>query len=281
MIDGQRFNSPTGRALMSAVLTLRRYWLWGAVVVGCGIAFFGNPGGYTATSHTVLHGLCAQTPSHTLAFDGAALPFDSRMTGIYGGFLVTVFAIAVRGRMLNHGNPPRGVATGLGALVALMAVDGFNSLLTDLDVWHAYPPHNALRIVTGYGTGVALAVAVSWLLASSVWKLSSPRPTISSFRDCSAPAIGLVGFGLALLLRPAWLHFPLSMLLVISAWITVTMLVLVCVLLVFKLDVNIQSTQQLHVPVAMSALLAISVMLTLAAGRFWLERTLGITNAML
>jgi hypothetical protein len=59
------------------------------------------------------------------------------------------------------------------------------------------------------------------------------------------------------------------------------MLVLVIVLLAFKLDAKVSSLRQLHVPVATASVLAISVMVALAGGRYWLERTFGITNAMM
>jgi hypothetical protein len=77
------------------------------------------------------------------------------------------------------------------------------------------------------------------------------------------------------------LHLPVAVLLVLSAWLVVTMLVLVMVLLVLNLDGKVRHASQLHVPVAISALLAITVMIGLAAVRFWAEQTFGISNAMM
>jgi uncharacterized membrane protein len=209
------------------------------------------------------------------------LPFDARMTGIYGGFLVTFLVILISGRMFSYGNPPRSVVAILGGLVVLMGADGFNSLFADLGVWHPYEPYNLLRVVTGYGTGVSLAVALCWLLSSSLWNLSSPAVAVRNVRDLSGAGLGLAGYGLLLAWRPEWLHLPVSILLVVSAWLTVSLLMLVIVLLGLKFEASIRTYEQLHVPVAMAALLAISVILGLAGARFWLERTLGITNAMM
>jgi len=257
------------------------YWLWIMVLAVAGVAFFASPGDYAATSHAILHGLCAQTPTHTIVFGDAALPFDARMTGIYGGFLVTVAAIIIRGGLFRYGNPPLRVAGLLAVLVLAMAVDGVNSLLSDLGLWHPYVPSNALRVVTGYGAGVTLAIALSWLLASSAWNLGSPTVAVGRMKDLVTPLLGLAIFGGVLVARPGWLHLPVSLLLVASAWLTVTMLVLVIVLLALKLDARVRTMDQLHVPVAISALLAISVMLALAGARFWAERTFGISNAMM
>ena len=281
MISTPKLSSPIWRGPLDGVRRLRAWWLWVVFATASTVAFFSIPGGYNETAHSLLHGLCAQTPSHTMMFGDAMLPFDSRMTGIYGGVLVTVATVAARGRLFWYGNPPVRVVAMLGAMVGLMAVDGFNSLLNDLGMWHAYTPHNAPRIVTGYGAGVALAVVLCWLIASSVWRIGVAGPAIAKVSELAVPAIGLGGFGLLLLVRPEWMHFPVSMLLVLSAWIAVTMLVLVIVLLAFKLDAKVSSLRQLHVPVATASVLAISVMVALAGGRYWLERTFGITNAMM
>ncbi len=268
-------------ALTGLMGPIREYWMWAAVLAVASVAFFGSPGDYSGTSHAILHGLCAQTPSHTISFGGQMLPFDARMTGIYGGFLITLGSIVASGTLFRFGNPPKRVIAVLALLVGLMAVDGFNSLLTDLMLWHPYESGSGLRVATGYGTGVALAVALSWLLASSAWNLGSPNVAIGRLRDLVAPGVGLVTYGLVLIASPGWLHFPVSMLLVLSAWITVTMLMLVIVLLALKLDSQVRQVRHLHVPVAISALLAVAVMIGLAGVRFWAERTFGISNAMM
>lgn len=271
----------TSEAVGAVLSRIRDYWLWAAIIAVAGLVFFGLPGGYAATSHALLHGLCAQTPSHTISFGGAMLPFDARMTGIYGGFLITMISILLRSTLFAYGDPPKRIVAMLALFVVVMAADGFNSILTDLMLWHPYESGNGLRVVTGYGVGVSLAVALSWLLASSAWNLGSPRVAIGRFRDLAVPGVGLAGYGILLAASPGWLHLPVSLLLVLSAWLTVTMLVLVFVLLVLKLDSRIRQVRQLHVPVAVSALLAISVMIALAGARFWAERTFGISNAMM
>lgn len=259
----------------------KAYWLWAGVALVASVAFFASPGSYEGTSYAILHGLCAQTPSHTIKFGDSPLPFDARMTGIYSGFLVTLGSIFVRGALFRYGNPPKWIVATLAALVLAMAVDGFNSLLTDLGVWHPYVSGNAMRVLTGYGAGSALAVALGWLVASSAWNLGSPDVAVGRREDLLIPVGGLLCFGSVLAWSPGWLHFPVSLTLVVSAWLTVTLLMLVIVLLGLRLDARVRSFGELHVPVAISALLALSVMIGLASARFWAERTFGITNSML
>lgn len=268
-------------SFMNVGKILHRFWLcWGVAAMGA-LLFMGAPGSYSHTAHEVLHGLCAQTPSHTIRIGGHPLPFDSRMTGIYGGFLLTLLIQVWRRAVFRYGPFPRPVLAVMAALVGAMAVDGFNSLLRDLLVWHPYMPSNALRVITGYGAGCALALGLCWLVGSSAWKMSGPSAPIERVFGFTAPLIGLFAYGAVLFLRPSWIQFPLTALLVMSAWITVSMLVLVIVLLAFRLDEKIRRLDQLHVPFAIAGMLGIAVILLLAAARFWVERTFGITNAMM
>lgn len=261
--------------------TIRDFWLWILVFVVGAVAFIQAPGQYTATSHSLLHGLCAQTPSHTFTFNGERLPFDARMTGIYGGLLITTVVIAARRCLFCSGDVPRPVLMTLGLLVGLMAIDGFNSLCTDLRVGQLYEPSNIGRLITGYGAGMSLGVALCWLVSASAWRMSRPVPAIGTVRDLAAPLAGLGVYAALIVTSSGWLLGPMTMLLVFSAWVTMTMLMLVIVMLVFRIDDRIRSVRSLHVPVAIAGLLGISAMLVLAGGRYWLERTLGISNALM
>lgn len=274
---------PATRVAMSNIgmQHARRFWLWWAVGMVAVLVFWAAPGGYGDTATALLHGLCAQTPSHTLVFGERPLPFDARMTGIYGGVALTVLGLARTGRLLAWGTPPARIIVLLGSLVALMGVDGTNSLLRDLGVWHPYEPSNAFRVLTGFGAGAALAVALCWLLGSTLWRLGSGEAGVRGPGDLGIPIVGLPVFAALLAWRPEWLHLPVSMLLVLSAWMTVSILMLVMVLLVFRMDGEVQRLDQLHVPVAIASLFALAVMLGLAGGRYWVEQQFGLTNALL
>src|SRR3954451_19132785 len=83
--------APSSRENQSRNLTLP------LMLIGGVLLFLAAPWSLDHKAHLALHGLCAQTPSHTLRFDGRKLPFDSRMTGIYGGFISSA-ALLVRRR---------------------------------------------------------------------------------------------------------------------------------------------------------------------------------------
>ncbi len=266
---------------MNRLLTnIQQYFLWYATGIAGVLSFLVLPGGIAAKSRTLLHGLCAQTPTHTFSFGGQLLPFDARMTGIYGGVLAALVYLAVRGRLLGRGLPRPASIVVLALFVVVMAADGFNSLFTDLGIWHPWTPRNELRLVTGYLTGVSLGVLLSWLLASSVYRMSTPKPGVRSGLDIVLMVAPLVPFGALVLSGEAWLYAPLSLLLVVSAWLTMTLLALSIVVLAFRLDDRVTSGLHLHLPGTAAAIIGLGVMLVLALGRVWLEQTLGIPSTL-
>lgn len=260
--------------------SIQRFWLWYAIAIVGLATFLLVPGGFAEKSRTLLHGLCAQTPSHSFSFGGQLLPFDGRMTGIYGGVMASMMYLVLRGRVMRWGIPARPIVFLLALFVVVMAADGFNSLFTDLGIWHPWTPRNEYRLVTGYLTGITLAVVLSWLLGSAAYRVGNRRPGVTTFRDIVWMLVPLAPFSIALLSGAAWLYVPLSLLLVTSAWLTMSMLTLSVVILAFKLDESVVRPDGLHVPGAAAAIVGLAVMLGLAMGRVWLESAMGIPSTL-
>jgi len=260
--------------------SVRRFWLW--YLVGLlGLSFFLlMPGGFAQKSRTVLHGLCAQTPSHSFTFDGRMLPFDGRMTGIYGGVLASMIYLIARGRVMRWGAPPLRIILVLVLFVAAMGADGFNSLFTDLGIWHPWTPRNEWRLLTGYLTGIAIAVTLAWLLGSAAFRAGKREPGVASFRDIGWMLLPLAPYAFAVLSGAGWLYVPLSLMLVGSAWLTMSMLALAVVILAFRLDDRLVRIEGLHMPGVAAAALGLVVMLALAFGRVWLESAMGIPSTL-
>ena len=251
-------------------------WLWGVVIAAGALVFLLLPGAAPDKSRAVLHGLCAQTPSHSFNFGGTLLPFDGRMTGIYGGSIIAIASLIASRRVLFYGNPPIRIVIAMALGVGSMAVDGLNSLLTDLNLWHPYESRNELRLITGYLTGMSLGIGLSWLLGSSMWRMSRPESGVDRFRVLLIPIGLFLPYAAAVMSGWTILLLPLTFFLMAAAWITLTMLMLVVVLLIFRYEDQIVSVAQLQIPGLVASGLALGIMLGLAGGRFWLERSLGL-----
>ena len=255
-------------------------WLWPAIVLIGLLALVAFPGGFVEKSRLLMHGLCAQTPTHTYSLGGNPLPFDARMTGIYSGALVTLIYLAARGRLLAGQVPSTRFVAFLSFLVVAMAADGFNSLFTDLGWWHPWESSNPLRLITGYGMGVAIAVALVWLGAGTIFQLAERQPSVDSWRGLALCLLPLPLILLAFVSEAGWLHIPVSLMLMLSAWIVLGTLALVTLLLATRYDERIMRPGQLHVPGAVGLVLGLVAIVGLALGRTWLERSLGVTTTL-
>jgi uncharacterized membrane protein len=132
-------------------------------------AFFVAPGDISSKTHAALHGLCAQRPSHSLQIGGSVLPMDARMTGIYVGAAATLIWLIAARRLRSSRPPSLSVIAILALFVIVLAIDGFNALLVDLQFPTLYEPSNMLRLATGALAGTSLGVALGYLFASSLW----------------------------------------------------------------------------------------------------------------
>ena len=184
--------------------TVVRSWRpgWGGVFLALVVAsiagFFFAPWSVEAKSIAVLHGLCAQRPSHSFWFGVDRLPFGSRMTGIYGGFLITQLYLLFRGRFRAAGIPSIPVIVTLSLFIVAMGLDGLNSTTNDMGLFTVYQPTNVLRYITGALTGTTLAVFL-WLLINNIlWSTDRQRPerVVEHLGELLLVGAALTGFGL-------------------------------------------------------------------------------------
>ena len=157
-------------------------------------------------------GVCAQILSHTFSPGGQPLPLCSRDTGIYLGALLTLSWLAAHRNGRYSGTPSRATILTCLALIAVMGIDGFNSLFTDLGLPHLYAPSNVLRLVTGVGAGSALVALLAPVFAHT---FSGAVPQRSQGAPASRRLLFLAFLGIAValvLLQSPWLALPIAVL---------------------------------------------------------------------
>lgn len=242
-------------------------------VIGLAILLFLiAPWPLATKSLAALHGLCAQRPSHSLWFGDRRLPFDARMTGIYGGFVISSIYLLARGRTRAFRLPSRQVILLLAGFVALLGIDGINSTLVDLRYWHPYQPANALRLATGLLTGISLAAMLCFVVGTTLWRRgSTQRSVIASPAELLLLIALDLPFALLALSGWTWLYPPLTLWILIGAAGVMGGMCLVVVVLIKYGDRAFETFQQVTTPATVAFLLGLLCMALLAGGRFWLE----------
>jgi uncharacterized membrane protein len=220
--------------------------------------------------YAVVHGLVAQ--QHNMFLGGMQFPLCARNIGIYSSFLVTITGLWAIGRWRAGRIPPRPIMGVLIALALIMVVDGFNSMFAELGQPHLYPPHNALRIVTGIGMGTGMAIAI--LLAFNYGlrqDTERQQRVVATWRD--------LGFLLGLnLLIPAaiyanldFLYWPLATLAFVGILSELYVVNVLMAGMLMGYQRSITHLAQLARPATVAFIPAFGLVAFLAHLRFWLE----------
>jgi uncharacterized membrane protein len=265
---------PTGDGVQTPPVLMR--WSLPVVSFFLLMAFLAVPLSFEAKAHALLHGLCAQTPSHTLELGGRPLPFDARMTGIYVGFIGALIALQATFRKRAAGVPSIGAGLVLLVFVGLMAVDGFNSLFGDLGLPQLYQPDNRLRLFTGLTAGIALGAVLSMLMAMTIW--SGPRVrdrVLATWWEPLTLFVLIAPVAAVSLTGHSSLYYVFSALLIVAAVTVLSLLALVVITMIKRLDNQFGRWSELQREASIGVLLGIVVMLGLASMRFALEAVTG------
>lgn len=188
----------TGKGLIFiAVGLLLVGWLWN------------TPAGLLGKADALGYAVCHRIDVRSFHMGERQLPLCARCTGMYlGAMLGLVFqAFSGRRRAQGHpaGMPPVRVLIFLVVLVVAFGVDGVNSYL------HLFPgapslyePSNLLRLLTGTGMGLTIALVLYPAFNQAVWQSVDPAPAVSGLRSF------LLTIGLALVLDwLVWIENPL------------------------------------------------------------------------
>lgn len=218
----------------------------------------------------VVHGVCAQ--AHNVELAGMQLPLCARNTGIYSSFLVSTLFLLAIGRARAAKLPPWPILITLLTFVAIMGVDGINSMLVDMFLPHLYTPRNDLRTLTGIGMGVAMAVLLFLILNISL--RSNPNTeqrVIGTWLELGGALLLNLLVLAAMYGNVGLMFWPIA----ISAWLGIIgVLYAVNVLLAalfMGYEGKVARVAQLAKPATVALLFTLVELGGLAAMRFWLE----------
>lgn len=251
----------------------RPLWTAAGLVIASLAVFLLAPWSLQEKSIAALHGLCAQQPTHSYWFGDSRLPFDARMTGIYGASLLVFAYLLGRGRLFRTGVPPTSLIIGLAGFVLVMAFDGVNSTLNDVGLPFLYEPSNHLRFFTGALTGTTLAVFI-WLLATSVlWspEVTSAKPILRGWRELLPIGAMVIMLWAVLQIDAPILFGPLAVMLVLAAVVVVSSMSLLVVFLASGRLQRATRTSDLAGSAIVAIVIAYAVMSAIAGARFMLE----------
>lgn len=233
------------------------------------------PGDLRHKAHLILQGVCAQRPAHSFQFSGQPLPVDARMTGIYLGAASSLAWYLPICRARHSAQFTRGAWILFALFIGVMALDGLNSLATDLSLPTPYAPSNLLRLVTGLLAGGAIGALLSHIATISL----AHRPH-GGWRHAHAytlapPIVMGASFSALAMSGLPTLTAPATCLIVASALMVLWAMTSVLVALALGRSWGFAGARQRDETLAIAFGSACLLLVALAAWRTVLERVVG------
>lgn len=221
------------------------HWIWPSLLAVLFAGFILAPWPLLDKLWAVGYGICPQRISHSYFLAGRQLPLEAREGGIFAGFLLSILVFAVMGRGRARGLPTPLVLGILLLFGAGMAFDGVNNLLSDLGLFHLYPPYNPARLITGLLMGVAMAGLLWPIFNQTVWYHAPAEPVLSRWWEL-VPPLAVVGvFALVILLKVDGLLYPVALLVTAGQVTTLTTLGAIIAAIVLQREKRAASTRDL------------------------------------
>ncbi len=201
-----------------------------------------TPAGLLGKADAIGYAVCHRIDLRSFQLGLRQMPLCARCTGQYlGAVLGLLFQAFTAGR--RSGFPPRRVLAILGILGALYAVDGLNSFLSlppfvQAFPWlpHLYAPTNLLRLLTGSGMGLAIAIILYPAFVGSLYAQQDNRPAVSGI----TPVAWMVGINLIadilLLTGSSFVLFPAALISASGVVILLTLAYTTVILRIFRLE---------------------------------------------
>ena len=202
-----------------------------------------TPAGFWGKLNSIAYAVCHRIAERSYFFYGEPMPLCSRCTGMYLGAMAGLIYLFTQPR--KAGFPSRKILLLLLGLFILFAVDGINSTLHFFQgMAGLYPPQNWLRLITGSGMGIVIAVMLVSVFNMSVWKDSIMERIMEKWKQF-LPLGGCVVFlDLLVLTQQSWLLYPLAILSVLTVLGILALAYSVLLIMIWKRDNTITSLRQ-------------------------------------
>jgi uncharacterized membrane protein len=241
------------------------------------------PAGILSKADAIGYAVCHRISERSFHAGDYQLPLCARCSGMYLGAMLGMLFLSITYRR-SAGGPPRMVIAILVLFGLAFAVDGANSYLYLMKsvsgsrlgfIPNLYVPNNTLRLFTGSGTGLGMAVAVFVSLNQTLWKDWDNKQVLGKPRDFLILTVLMLLADVLVLPEWDWVLYPLAF---ISAGGVLLLLTLVYAMLWTML--MHQENLYLHLreawlPILAGLTIALLQITLIDVVRLWLTHTWG------
>lgn len=240
-----------------------------------------TPSGILGKADAVGYAFCHRIDLRSFHIGIRQLSFCARCTGQYlGAMLGLVFQLIFSRR--RSGFPPKTVIAILSLLGLAYVVDGLNSYLYLPPFFqlfpsmpHLYLPSNTLRLFTGTGMGLVIALFIYPAFVGTVYSNPDPLPAMASIRSIIGLLITAVLADLLILNGAPYVLFITALISAVGVIILLSMVYTILILRLLKRENRSNRLLQLSLPLTAGLLITMSQIAILDLLRYVLTGTWG------
>lgn len=278
-----RYNRAMKNCLSLFVQTLPNWMVPLAAIAIVAAFLYIAPPGFWGKMDAIGYAVCHQLDERSFHVDGQRFPLCARCSGMYlGAVLGIVYLTLTQPR--SAGMPPKPVIVLLALFGLVFAVDGGNSYLYlmkqtsggRLDFLpNLYIPNNILRIFTGSGMGLGLAVAVFLSFNQTIWTDWNDRPILGKRKDVGILIALAVGMVLLVLTDWEFVLYPAAFISAAGVLLLLTMVYSMLWTMLMRQDNTYPTLRAAWLPVLAGLTIALLQITLIDLFRLWLTGTWG------
>ncbi len=241
------------------------------------------PAGILSKADAIGYAVCHRLDARSFHVDGRQLPLCARCSGMYLGAVLGMVFLSLTYRR-SAGTPPK-IVIGILILFGLaFAVDGSNSYLYLMKsvagsrlgfVPNLYIPNNTLRLFTGSGTGLGMAVAVFVSLNQTLWKDWDTKPVLGKPRHFLILVAIMLLADLLVLPEWSWVLYPVSFISAGGVLLLLTLVYAMVWTMLMRQENQYMNLREAWLPVLAGLTIALLQITLIDVFRLWLTHTWG------
>ena len=246
----------------------------GLVYLAAGLLLVGwllnTPGGKLGKADAVGYAICHQIDERSFHIGDRPISLCARCTGMYVGAMIGLIYVGILGHRRTEW-PPKNIFVMLGIFLVSFGVDGINSAyMLFFEAILLYEPSNTLRLITGTGMGLVIAIVLLPAFNQTIWKEYSRRAVVENWRQFSG-LLGASGISILLILTesPIFLY-PLTLVSAIGVVVLLTMIYSMLLMILFRRENQITKYTQMIYPLTGGFIIALTQIILLDVGRYLL-----------
>lgn len=230
----------------------RRDWYKWLVFAAAGLIIFGwllnTPPGLLGKADAVGYAVCHRIDARSFQIGDRQLPLCARCSGMYLG---AVFGLAFQAIFFprRSGGPRWYVLIFMLLTISAFGLDGVNSYLHLFkDAPRLYEPQNWLRLITGTGMGLTMAIGIYLAFNQTVWAAWDDRPALDSWKSLAGLVLGAAVVVLLVLSGVDIILYPLALISALGVIGLLTMLYTMLVVMIFRKENHYHRLIEMVVP---------------------------------